>query len=73
MKGSDKFTYGNPDNPNTQGIVAVAQTFPFPGKLALKGEAASKESESMGADYEALRLKVIAKVKEIYFELVWHI
>ncbi|HXW69162.1 MAG TPA: TolC family protein [Dissulfurispiraceae bacterium] len=68
-EGFTKFTYGNPDNPNTQGIVAVAQTFPFPGKLALKGEAASKESESMGADFEALRLNVIAKVKELYFDL----
>ena len=68
-EGFNKFTYGNTDNPNTQGIVAVAQTFPFPGKLALRGEAASKESESMAADYEALRLKVIAKVKEIYFDL----
>ncbi|MBF0505464.1 MAG: TolC family protein [Nitrospirae bacterium] len=68
-EGFRRFTYGNPDNPNSQGIVAVAQTFPFPGKLALKGEAASKESESMGAYYEALRLRIIAKVKEIYFDL----
>ncbi len=68
-EGFTKFTYGNPNNANTQGIVAVAQTFPFPGKLALKGEAASKESESMGADYETLRLKIVAKVKEIYFDL----
>ncbi len=68
-EGFNKFTYGNPDNPNTQGIVAVAQTFPFPGKLALRGEAASKESASIGAESEALRLKIIAKVKEIYFDL----
>ncbi len=68
-EGFNKFTYGNPDNPNTQGVFAVAQTFPFPGKLALKGEAASKESEVMSADYDALRLKIIAKVKEIYFDL----
>jgi outer membrane protein TolC len=68
-EGFTKFTYGNPNNANTQGIVAVAQTFPFPGKLALKGEAAAKESESMGSDYDALRLNIIAKVKEIYFDL----
>src|SRR5208282_5830911 len=68
-EGFRKFTYGNPDNPNTQGVVALAQTFPFPGKLALKGEAASKESESMGADFDALRLKIVAKVKEIYSDL----
>ena len=68
-EGFNKFTYGNTDNPNSQGIVAVAQTIPFPGKLALRGEAASKESQSMAADYETLRLKVIAKVKEIYFDL----
>ena len=68
-EGFTKFTYGNPNNANTQGIVSVAQSFPFPGKLALRGEAAAKESESMGADYEALRLKIIARVKEVYFDL----
>ena len=68
-EGFTKFTYGNPNNPNTQGIVSVAQSFLFPGKLALRGEAAAKESESMGADYEALRLKIVARVKEVYFDL----
>ena len=68
-EGFTKFTYGNPNNANTQGIVSVAQSFLFPGKLALRGEAAAKESESIGADYEALRLKIIARVKEVYFDL----
>ncbi len=68
-EGFTKFTYGNPNNANTEGIVSVAQSFLFPGKLALRGEAAAKESESMGADYEALRLKIIANVKEVYFDL----
>lgn len=68
-EGFTKFTYGNPTNANTQGIVSVAQSFPFPGKLALRGEAAAKESESMGAEFESLRLKIIARVKEVYFDL----
>src|SRR5208283_1281373 len=68
-EGFTKFTYGNPNNANTQGTVSVAQSFPFPGKLALRGDAAEKESDSMGADYEALRLKIIARVKEVYSDL----
>ena len=68
-EGFTKFTYGNPNNANTQGTVSVAQSFPFPGKLALRGDAAGKESDSMGADYEALRLKIIARVKEVYSDL----
>ncbi len=68
-EGFNKFTYGNPNNANSQGIVSVSQAFPFPGKLGLKGEAASKESESLGANYEALRLKTVSRVKELYFDL----
>ena len=68
-EGFRRFTYGNPENPNSQGIVSVSQTFPFPGKLVLKGEAASRESESLGASNDALRLKIISRVKELYFEL----
>lgn len=68
-EGFRKFTYGNPDNPNAQGIFSVSQTFPFPGKLALKGEAAARESESLNAAYTDARLKLISRVKELYFDL----
>jgi cobalt-zinc-cadmium efflux system outer membrane protein len=43
--------------------------FPFPGKLALKGEMASMEAESIKANHEAVRLKTIERVKELYFDL----
>lgn len=68
-EGFRKFTYGNPDNPNAQGIFSVSQTFPFPGKLALKGEAAARDSESVDAAYTDTRLKIISRVKELYFDL----
>jgi cobalt-zinc-cadmium efflux system outer membrane protein len=68
-EGFNKFTYGNSNNPNTQGIVSASQSFPFPGKLGLRGEAASKEAESLGANYEAIRLKAVSRVKELYFDL----
>ena len=68
-EGFNRFTYGNPNNPNTQGVVSASQSFPFPGKLGLKGEAASREAESLGANHEALRLKTVSRVKELYFDL----
>ncbi|MBF0559150.1 MAG: TolC family protein [Nitrospirae bacterium] len=68
-EGFKKFTYGNPDNPNAQGIFSASQTIPFPGKLSLKGELATRESESSLANYAASRLRIIARVKELYFDL----
>lgn len=68
-EGFTKFTYGNPNNANTEGILSASQTFPFPGKLALKGESALRESESLDNNYEALRLKTVLRVKQLYFDL----
>jgi len=62
-----KYTYGQSED--SQWTFSASQTFPFPGKLALKGEAASRESESLNANYEALRLKTVSRIKELYFDL----
>ncbi|HMK56618.1 MAG TPA: TolC family protein [Dissulfurispiraceae bacterium] len=66
-EGFSRYSYGQSED--SQWIFSASQTIPFPGKLALKGEAAGHESESLRANYEALRLKTISKVKELYFDL----
>jgi len=50
-------------------MFSASQMVPFPGKLALKGEMASRESESLRAVYDSSRLKVVNKVKELYYDL----
>ena len=50
-------------------MFSASQTFPFPGKLALKGDIAARESESTYAGSETIRLKTISRVKELYFDL----
>ncbi len=47
----------------------VRQEFPFPGKLSLRGEVASKQAEQTEQDLEAVRRRVAAKLKAAYYEL----
>ncbi|OIP49013.1 MAG: hypothetical protein COX17_05560 [Deltaproteobacteria bacterium CG23_combo_of_CG06-09_8_20_14_all_60_8] len=66
-EGWDKYTYG--EMQGAQWMYSVAQMFPYPGKLGLKGEMAAADAASLEAGYRAARLKVIATVKEFYFDL----
>ena len=66
-EGFKKYTYGQSDD--AQWMFSASQTIPFPGKLSLKGDIASRESESTYAGQEAMRLKTISRVKELYFDL----
>lgn len=50
-------------------MYGVSQEIPFPGKLRLRGEVATREAEQMAAEYESIRLEVIAQLKEAYYEL----
>jgi cobalt-zinc-cadmium efflux system outer membrane protein len=50
-------------------MYGVSQEFPFPGKLGLKGEIASREAERMEQDYLATQLTVLARLKEAFFDL----
>lgn len=61
--------YNFSDSPDSQWMFSASQTFPFPGKLSLKGEMASWETESLRAYYEASQLKTISRIKELYYEL----
>ncbi len=48
----------------------ASQTFPFPGKRSLRADASRKESESLGATHESVRLKIVLRVKELYYDLL---
>jgi len=66
-EGWKRYTYG--EMQGAQWMFSASQMFPYPGKLSLKGQMATKESEGLGAAYQGLRLKTAEKVKELYFDL----
>lgn len=49
--------------------LGVSQDLPYPGKLRLRGEIASKEAEVTQQKYESARRTILASVKTAYFEL----
>ena len=50
-------------------MYGVGQEIPFPGKLRLKGEVAQREADRIEQEYRAVRLRLIARLKEAYFDL----
>lgn len=50
-------------------MYGIGQEIPFPGKLRLKGEVAQREADQIEQEYRALRLRLIARLKETYFDL----
>ncbi len=65
--GFNSFSY--PEMPDSQFMLSVSQMLPFPGKLALKGEMAEKEAESLEATVAVSRLSTALRIKELYFDL----
>jgi len=55
------------DNSSYRGVT-VSEQFPYPGKLKLRGEIASKEADAAQANYEAIRRRVTAEVRAAYFD-----
>jgi outer membrane protein TolC len=51
--------------------IGLSQTFPWLGKLSLKGDAASRRAEEKRARFEALRLKLFNDVKNAYYEYAY--
>jgi outer membrane protein TolC len=51
-----------------QASFKLAQTFPWFGKLDLKGDIATQEASAVKAEYDALKLKIFFDVKNVYFE-----
>lgn len=66
-EGFKKYTYGK--EIMAWWMFSASQMFPFPGKLSLKGEMASKDAESLQASYDSLRLKIRSRVTELYYDL----
>ncbi len=50
-------------------MYGIGQGIPFPGKLRLRGEVASREAERLEQEYRAVRLRLIAGLKQAYFDL----
>ncbi len=51
--------------------IQVAQEIPFPGKRALKGGIAQKEADSEAQAVRATELRLVAQLKERYYELLY--
>ena len=47
-------------------LIGISQEFPFPGKLRLKGQVASKEASMAELDYRAKEREIRSKVKSAY-------
>ncbi len=50
-------------------IYSISQSFPFPGKLGLKGKMAQWDVEKFTAEYRTTVLKVLAELKIAYYDL----
>jgi outer membrane protein TolC len=48
-----------------------SQEIPFPGKLRLRGEVASREAERIQQEYLAVPLRIIARLKEAFYDLAF--
>jgi outer membrane protein TolC len=55
--------------PQANAGVMVSQEVPFPGKLKLKGEMASKEAQAEFQQYQAVQLGVVSRLKQAYYRL----
>jgi outer membrane protein TolC len=51
----------------------ASQDVPFPGKLGLQAAIAQKDADYARHQYESARRDVIEKVRELYFELSYHV
>ena len=66
-EGFNRYTYG--EMSGSQWMFSASQQFYFPGKRALKEEMVRYDAESLTAMHELLKLKTVARVKELYYDL----
>ncbi|PTQ89929.1 outer membrane protein TolC [Nitrosomonas nitrosa] len=65
-----KVTVGHRNiGPQHQVMYGLSQEIPFPGKLGHRGEIAARQSDRIEQDYFATRLAVIARLKEVFYDL----
>ena len=63
----DRETKGMPAD--SRWMFSLSQMFPYPGKLALKGEMATQDAGSLKAMADATKLATEVRVKELYYDL----
>ena len=63
----DRYTYG--EMPGSQWMFSATQQFLFPGKRRLKEEMTTRDAESLEDMHDLLKLKTMARVKELYLDL----
>lgn len=66
-EGTSRYTFNEASD--SQYLFSASQLFFFPGKRGLRGEAAAKEAESLSASANAVRLRTIATIKTLYYDL----
>src|SRR5574341_1342578 len=52
-------------------MYGVSQEVPFPGKLRLRGEVATREAERLEQESLAVPLRIIARLKEAFYDLAF--
>lgn len=65
----DLYSFGRETAPDAQWMFSLSQMFPFPGKLSLKGQMALWDAEGQKWFAESTRLRIISKIKELYYDL----
>jgi len=66
-EGFQRITIG--EEQQAMGMFTLSQMFYFPGKRDLKGEMATKDKESLQAMHRVTQLRIVATVKQLYYEL----
>jgi len=73
-EGTDSlYTFGSQTRgmpADSRWMLSLSQMFPYPGKLALRGEMAARDAESLKAMADATRLATEVRVKELYYDLL---
>ncbi|MDA8087039.1 MAG: TolC family protein [Nitrospiraceae bacterium] len=69
-EGWDRYSFG--DRQMSMWNFAASQTFPYPGKLGLKGKVAESRAASDMESWEAMRLRVVRQVKDLYYDLFYY-
>ncbi len=67
--GSPRPFAGIGREPTANAGVMVSQEFPFPGKLKLRGEMASKDADAEFQQYQSVQLSVISRLKQAFYRL----
>jgi outer membrane protein TolC len=59
-------------DPSSYRSLTVAEEFPYPGKLKLRGQIADRDAQAAWWDYEQTRRQVIANVKVAYYNYFYY-